>query len=382
MLRELRHLARQPWELALLVWFPLLSLGLILWMFSNGIATGLPIAVVDEDHSSDSRELIRRMASMRGLTVTSQPASLYAAQSEVRKGAVYGIVHIPSNWQRDRLRNMAQPIVLYGNAQFSLVAGVVGGDVRSAVSSMAIEKALATEARFGGGFSQASARLNAVQADLRTLFNPSLSYEAYFGGMLMPVVLHLFCVIAAVSTLGLEFRNRTVADWLASAGGSLPRALLGKFAPLALVYLLFSLAIVVTFAGWRGWSPAGSLMLWIIAISALILISIAIAIMLVALTLNLRLALSMTGIYIATGLAFSGFSYPRAAMGPAAQAWGSILPYTHYLPLQQGQWLGGASASAWAQGMMPFMLFIAIPLLIGLPLLSRAVKQPERWGAR
>ena len=45
MLRELRHLARQPWELALLVWFPLLSLGLILWMFSNGIATGLPIAV-------------------------------------------------------------------------------------------------------------------------------------------------------------------------------------------------------------------------------------------------------------------------------------------------------------------------------------------------
>lgn len=382
MLRELRHLARQPWELALLVWFPLLSLGLILWMFSNGIATGLPIAVVDEDHSSDSRELIRRMASMRGLTVTSQPASLYAAQSEVRKGAVYGIVHIPSNWQRDRLRNMAQPIVLYGNAQFSLVAGVVGGDVRSAVSSMAIEKALATEARFGGGFSQASARLNAVQADLRTLFNPSLSYEAYFGGMLMPVVLHLFCVIAAVSTLGLEFRNRTVADWLASAGGSLPRALLGKFAPLALVYLLFSLAIVVTFAGWRGWSPAGSLMLWIIAISALILISIAIAIMLVALTLNLRLALSMTGIYIATGLAFSGFSYPRAAMGPAAQAWGSILPYTHYLPLQQGQWLGGASASAWAQGMMPFMLFIIIPLLIGLPLLSRAVKQPERWGAR
>ena len=322
------------------------------------------------------------MASMRGLTVTSQPASLYAAQSEVRKGAVYGIVHIPSNWQRDRLRNMAQPIVLYGNAQFSLVAGVVGGDVRSAVSSMAIEKALATEARFGGGFSQASARLNAVQADLRTLFNPSLSYEAYFGGMLMPVVLHLFCVIAAVSTLGLEFRNRTVADWLASAGGSLPRALLGKFAPLALVYLLFSLAIVVTFAGWRGWSPAGSLMLWIITISALILISIAIAIMLVALTLNLRLALSMTGIYIATGLAFSGFSYPRAAMGPAAQAWGSILPYTHYLPLQQGQWLGGASASTWAQGMMPFMLFIIIPLLIGLPLLSRAVKQPERWGAR
>ncbi len=380
--RELRHLVRQPWELALLVWLPVLSLGLILWMFSTGIATGLPIAVVDQDHSSASRELIRRMSAMRGLTITIQPESLQAAQSDARSGAVYGIVHIPAHWQRDRLRNSAQPIVLYGNAQFSLAAGVLGGDVRAAVSSMVIERAVASEARFGGGFTQATMRLNGVQADLRTLFNPSLSYEAYFAGMLMPVVLHLFCVIAAVSTLGLEFRNRTVAEWLASAGGSLPRALLGKLAPVALLYFVFSLAIVVIFAGWRGWAPAGSLLLWFVAIAVLMLISVAIAIMLVALTLNLRLALSMTGIYIATGLAFSGFSYPRAAMGEAAQWWGSLLPYTHYLPVQQGQWLGGASASAWAQGMLPLLWFIALPLLIGLPLLSRAVKQPERWGAR
>ena len=46
------------------------------------------------------------------------------------------------------------------------------------------------------------------------------------------------------------------------------------------------------------------------------------------------------------------------------------------------QWLGGASASAWSVGMVPLLLFIVVPLLIGLPLLSRAVAQPARWGAR
>ena len=90
----------------------------------------------------------------------------------------------------------------------------------------------------------------------------------------------------------------------------------------------------------------------------------------------------MTGFYVATGLAFSGFSYPRAAMGEAAQWWGGLLPYTHYLPVQQGQWLGGASASAWAQGMEPLLWFIALPLLVGLPLLGRAVRNPARWGGR
>jgi ABC-2 type transport system permease protein len=351
-------------------------------MFSTGVPTGLPIAVVDQDHSSASRELIRRMASMRGLAVTVQPSSLEAARSAVRSGAVYGIVHIPAHWDRDRLRNAPQPVVLYDNAQFSLVAGVIGGDVRAAVNSIVVEHLIAREARFGGGFAQAATRLNGVQADLRTLFNPSLSYEAYFAGMLLPAALHLFCVIAAVSALGREFRDRTVDAWLASAGGSLPRALLGKLAPLGLTYLLLSAATVSTFAGWRGWPPAGSLVLWMVAITVLMIVSIAIAIMLVGLTINLRRALSLTGFYVATGLAFSGFSYPRSAMGEVAQWWGGLLPYTHYLPVQQGQWLGGASAGAWAHGMVPLLAFIAVPLLVGLPLLGRAVRQPARWGAR
>jgi hypothetical protein len=32
--------------------------------------------------------------------------------------------------------------------------------------------------------------------------------------------------------------------------------------------------------------------------------------------------------------------------------------------------------------MAPLLLFVVVPLLLGLPLLSRAVRQPQRWGAR
>ena len=380
--RELRYLSAQPWDLALLLWFPAATLALLLWLFSSGVPTDLPIAVVDEDHSSASRDLVRRMGVLRGIAITAHPPNLAAAQPLVRSGAVYGVVHIPSNWERDRLRNAVQPVVFYGNAQFSLVAGLIGGDVLTAVASMAGERAVIGEARFGGGLAQAAARINSVRADLRTVFNPTLSYEAYLAGMLLPVMLHLFCVVAAVSALGREFRDRSVAAWLASAGGKLSRALVGKFAPVLLTYLLLAVFMVVTFAGWRGWAPAGSLALWLIAIAVLMIASIAVAILLVAVTINLRSALSLTGIYVATGLAFSGFSFPRAAMGQAAQWWGSLLPYTYYLPVQQGQWLGGAGPNEWAQGMMPLLLFIAVPLLVGLPLLSRAVQQPHRWGGR
>ena len=311
----------------------------------------------------------------------SRPASRPRSRL-VRSGAVYGVVHIPANWERDGLRHTPQPVVLYDNAQFSLVAGIVGGDVRAAVSSMGLDSALASEARFGGGLAQAALRLGGVQADLRTLFNPSLSYEAYFAGMLLPVALHLFCVIAAVSALGREFRNRSVDAWLHAAGGSLPRALLGKLAPLAVVYLLLALAVVATFAGWRGWPAAGSLGLWMVAIAVLMIVSIA-----------HRHPAGRPDDQPAhraqpdrhlrghrPGLQRFFVPARRDGRGRAVVGRPAAL---HPLPAgAAGPMAGRRPASAWAQGMAPLLLFIAVPLLIGLPLLGRAVRQPARWGGR
>ncbi|MFN7573101.1 MAG: ABC transporter permease [Betaproteobacteria bacterium] len=380
--RELRHLGRAPWDQALLLWLPAATLLLLLWVFTAGVPVGLPVAVVDQDNSAASRDLVRRIAATRGVAVALRPTSLEAAQPAVRSGAVYAVVHIPADWERDRLRGAPSPVALYGNAQFFLVAGIVGGDVRAAVSSMAFDRAVMAEARFGDGLAHSARRVDSVQADLRTLFDPALSYEVYLGGTLIPAILHLFCVVAAVSALGREFRDRTVGDWLRAAAGRPAAALLGKLAPVAVVYLGLALATVATLAGWRGWPAAGSLGLWLVAIAMLMLASMTIAVLMVGATANLRAALSLTGLYVATGIAFSGFSFPRAAMNDLSQGWGSLLPFTHYLPLQQGQWLGAAPPGTWAQGMAGLALFVVVPLAAGVPLLGRALRQPARWGHR
>ena len=381
--REFRYLGRQPWDLALLLWFPAATLALLLWLFSAGVPTGLPIAVVDEDHGSASRDLIRRMASMRGLAITAQPESLEAAQPLVRSGAVYGVVHIPSNWERDRLRNAPQPVVLYENAQFSLVAGIIGGDVRAAVTldwwSSARWPARHASAAAWRRRRRGSAACRPTCARCSTPRCPTRPT--------WPACCCRWCCTCFASSLRC-LRSGASSATAASMPGW-PALAAACRAPWSASsrrccssYLLFALLMVATFAGWRGWTPAGSLALWVVAIAVLMIVSVTVAVMLVGITINLRLALSLTGIYVATGLAFSGFSFPRAAMGPAAQWWGGLLPYTYYLPVQQGQWLGGASASAWAQGMAPLLLFIVVPLLVGLPLLGRAVRQPHRWGGR
>jgi ABC-2 type transport system permease protein len=381
--RELAFLRRDRWEQALLIWFPLAVLALLLWLFSNSVPVGLAIAWVDEDHSADSRNLAMRIAAMRSVAVVASPASLEQSWSLVRRGEVYAVVHVPPGWRRERLRGTPLPVVVYENMQYNLGIGLVSKDVGAAVRSLGAERALGAETRFGGGGANAAeVRAGALKLDVRTLFNPALSYEAFLAGMMAGAMLHLFAVIGAVSALGREFRDRSVPNWLASGGGSLWRALLGKLLPLLVLYLGLGLLVVATLGGWRGWGVAGSLALWVVALWTLLVVALAIGLLFVGLTANLRVALSLTGLYVATALAFSGFSFPKASMSAAAQGWSALLPFTHYLPLQQGQWLANASAASWAQGMLPLLAFLAVFVAVGYPTLRRHSRLPAKWGQR
>ena len=56
---ELRHLARDRWDLAGLTLIPALLLFLIGAMFWQGSMRRLPIVVIDDDRSSASRDILR-----------------------------------------------------------------------------------------------------------------------------------------------------------------------------------------------------------------------------------------------------------------------------------------------------------------------------------
>ena len=53
--REVRFLATSFWDLALVSWVPLLLMAVVAIQLSAGVMRGLPIAVVDQDDSADSR---------------------------------------------------------------------------------------------------------------------------------------------------------------------------------------------------------------------------------------------------------------------------------------------------------------------------------------
>ena len=153
--------------------------------------------------------------------------------------------------------------------------------------------------------------------------------------------------------------------------------------PLILSWRARTRAFVAWFAGYRGWQPTGSATVWALGVLTLEAACCAIAALFVGLTASLRKSLGIVAILNVTAVSFAGLSYPLASMTTAAKVWASVLPFKYYFDIQQQQWYLGSplvySAKPFA---VLWVVFIALPLAIGLPRLAALCRDPAKWGER
>jgi ABC-2 type transport system permease protein len=381
--REIAYLRTHPWDLALISWFPALMMALAWAIFAQGVNVKLPLALVDEDHSPSSRRLAVALEATRSTNIAARPVTLEEAWPLVRAREAYAIVHVPADWERRSRRGDPLPIVLYTNEQYHAAGGSLSGDVLGAVESVVGGKALTTLAGLGGGFAGAERRAGAVRIELRTLYGPQLSFERSLAGAFLPTILHMFVLGGAAYAIGREFRDRSAGAWIASAGGGIIAALVGKLLPLLLCFTVMATGVVAWLAGYRGWTANGSLVGWSFGLLTLIIACCAIPAMIVGLTGTLRIALAVVAIVNVTAVSFTGFTYPLFSMPTAAKVWSAIVPFHYFHEIQQQQWNIGAPLAVSA---VPFAVlwgvFIAVPLAIAIPLLAKRCRDPKGWGER
>lgn len=381
--RELQYLRTHPWDWALISWFPALMLALVWGLFSHGVNTKLPLALLDEDHSPSSRRLAVALEAARSTAIAARPATLAESWTLIRQRRVYAILQVPYDWERRAQRGDPLPVVVYTNEQYHAAASSVSNDVLGAVGSIAGERALAALAALGGGFVGAERRAAVVHAELRSLYGPELSFERALAGSFFPTTLHLFILAAAAFAIGREFRNKTADAWLASAGGNIAAAVTGKLLPLLGCAAVLGSGILLWETGYRGWTANGSMWVWSLGLASLIFACCAIPALLVALTGTMRVALAVCAITNITAISFTGFTYPLYSMTTAARVWSHLLPFHYFYEIQQQQWNAGAPLSAsLAPLAVLWVAFIILPLAIALPHLAKRCADPSGWGLR
>ena len=378
-LRQGRWLRANPWDFALISWLPLAAAALLLWTFSAGVPRDLPIAVVDQDHTAGSRQLIRYLDASPGLRVADQVVQWDEAQSLMRQRRVFGVVWIPRDFERDLVRGLGTSVQWFYNGQYQTHVGGMNRDVRAVVSTYSAGAALAARARKGQPLLQAQARIQPIRLQMVAVYNEDASYEPFLSLSLMPAILQIFVALAAVTVIGRELKNGTVPAWLAAAQGRWSAALAGALAWPALAFGLQGLLVIAWF-GARGWAIQGSIVAVLLGLALLITATMGLGVLLLGVTLNLRTAISGAGLVAAPAFAFSGQGFPLVAMPPLALTWAQLLPLTHYLQIQSRHWLGGAPLHHGLAELAILVLMSVVTLVPGYWLLRGRANAPAAWG--
>lgn len=377
--RELVRMTHQPIYLTLMLVLPLLSFAFFALLFNQGVARNIPIAILDEDHTTLSRKVAQMIDDTPTAMVAYDIQDIDEGERLMREGRVMAIVQIPAFFEKCILSNTQTHIENYVSGTNITVNGLLSKDIQTAATTFSAGIQLQLLTKQGLTERQAMAQLMPVRFDRHVLFNPYINYGYYLAPSFLPMMLLIFVVLTTVFSIGTELKNATAREWLRTADDSVGAALLGKTLPVTVGMFLLSLAMFVIIFKVVGTPLNGSLAIILTGTLLFIMSYQAISVLIVSLLANLRLSLSIGGGYSVLAFTFSGLTFPIMAMWEPMQWLSRLFPFTYYTDLFVDQMLRGAPVVCSLPDLGWMSLFVVLPLLC-LPRLKRVCTEQKFWG--
>ncbi|EJX10700.1 ABC-2 type transporter [gut metagenome] len=101
---ELRTVFKDPGVLIFFILVPLAYPLLYTFIYTEEVVREVPIAVVDDNRSSLSREYLRKVDATADVKIISHCATMEEAKELVKKREAYGVVHIPNDFSHQLAR--------------------------------------------------------------------------------------------------------------------------------------------------------------------------------------------------------------------------------------------------------------------------------------
>jgi ABC-2 type transport system permease protein len=352
--REWRWLLHDRAALILIFGVPLFAFAVLTAVFSHPVIRELGVVVVDADRSDTSRAFVEQVAASPNLSIVERAGDLASAASAIRAGKAIAAVYVPADFERDLKAGRRPQVVAFYNQQFLTAAGIASSGLSDGLAS-AVDSA-ASAAR---GAPQAS-RIGSLVAETIVLVNPEKNYAQFLLRTLLPMVIHVIIALAAGYAVGSEFHRRSMRTWLACAGGNPIVALVGKLAPLFVIFFVIMLMVPLILEGLLGVSFKGNTPMMVVAAMLLIVGYLALGALMQLLVRDLATGLGLTGVIVSPAFGYAGVGFPILGMNAFALFWGALLPVRWYMAVLLGQAARGLPLSASAR---PFAALAALTIL-------------------
>lgn len=218
--RVLMGMLEKPMWLMLLV-----SLCVMSMVYVNRTVWDLPVAVVDQDHSTASRQLIRQLDATSKISIKTYD-NLPDAQRDLAWRKLFAVIIMPTDLEKKILNGESIVIPVYGDATNRLANGQIQQDVVAAYQQLLNEYNSGLLLRSGFTPGQAEVLLTPIRGQILEVFNPGISFAAIiFPGLLVMLLQHsllIACVRVSIAMKSAPSGKPSIPVYLGGLSALLP----------------------------------------------------------------------------------------------------------------------------------------------------------------
>ncbi|HUF29885.1 MAG TPA: ABC transporter permease [Gemmatimonadaceae bacterium] len=318
----------------------------------------LPLAVLDRDHTAESRALVDAFTASGLFTVVDRPAREAEVEAGLVSGAVRAALVVPPGFARDAAA---------GDARVQLLLD--GADANTA--TVALGYADAIVARYGARLAGSRTSAPPIDPQARVWYNPTLESKNMIVPALIAVIMSVIAALLTALTIAREWERGTM-EQLAASPVSRVEVVLGKLLPYLAIGLVDVAAAVA--AGLLVFQAPLRGDVFLLGVLTILFLAGALGFgIFISAAVKSQVLATQMGL-IATylpSLLLSGFLFDIASMPLPLQGVTLLVPARYFVTVTRGIFLKGVGLEAlWPQALM----MIAFATL-GLALAVRAFKK-------
>jgi len=345
-----------------------------LTFFNEGQPEKMPIAVVDLDNSSFSRQYLRNLQTTQHIDIDEHLSSFKEAREEMQRGKIYAFVYIEPDFYKNVITNRRPNLTFYVNNAY-LVAGSLAAKDLSYMSLMTAGGVQRQVLRAKGvADSQIMGIVQPISVDMHSIGNPWINYGTYLLNVLLPVMLHLMTLMLTVFSIGVELKERTSVEWMKNADNSMFAALMGKLTPYTIIFVVLGLIGNLLLYKYMHFPLNSSIGWMFLATILLVLAGQALGILFIGLLPVLRDGITVAGIFGTLSITAAGATFPVEQLPYFFRELTMAFPMRHYFLIYVNQALNGVDVSLSLTKYLILLGFMLLPLFVYKRLKNAAIK--------
>lgn len=246
-IKEFKWIFKDRGVMIIIVAAPLVYPLLYPYLYKNETAIDVPIAVVDDSHTTRSAEFTRNLDATMDLKVLEKPNNLEQARIEMYKGNIHGILYIPRDFNKKIAEKNQTTISMYSDMSSFLYYRAMVLAVNYVTLDMGEKIKIERLNNVGVSGYDAEVSAKPIQNEGTILYNPGMGFSSFLLVAVLILIIHQTLVFGIGMAAGAEREDNPNKELIMSttSRGGLFRVVLGRALSYFIVYLIWAAFVLL-----------------------------------------------------------------------------------------------------------------------------------------